>query len=221
MTLPPKITELHEREVAQLVAAQQPHIDAVLASTNKTVEWFIDIIVRDVTHLATTVAGFLTYISFHAQHLAVEEVALKIKTAGAQIESTTAALKTQVMGLLAADIGSYASFMFTDDSAHPIIIHSGKDIIETAHTMLGELYESITGMGSYLESLGDITGNVADIKFDGQRIAYMFQSLAAQIVQHVIVIDHTKERIDETVKNSNAAVDRILKSYSAKIAART
>jgi hypothetical protein len=203
-----------QQQIAQLKGQKSAQLKQIDDAHKKTIDFYIDIIKRNLGNLAIVLASFALFIAMRQEHEGESIIALLIKKIGKAIEYLVGAFKAICMGLQQGDAMMQATAAYIEIQ---LALAAAKQSIST---FFGELMEQISGLGSAIVSSGDIIGSLADILFDVKRIIFDFMGLGGQISQHVIQLDWTEGRITEAISNIAGAKATITSKYDTMIASK-
>jgi len=189
-------------------------------SLEQTILWYEDIIDRDIIALGIVVASYALWIMHLIEHFGEINIALGIEGIGELIECLVTLLKAITMGAEAANSSIQASIVNTGLGEAAGVVHLHDNVaraaasaIDAASDAVGEAFESVSGAGSCTATGGNIWGHFGDILFDLKRLSFSLGSLAAQILQHILILYHTYKRIEEAIENTKNAFKN-LKFYA-------
>ena len=204
-------------QIANLETNKADQIANVEKEEEFGLDWLFDIIERNIKALGIVLASYAAYIAIYMSHEVGIFIAKAIKTIGEAIEKLINALKNFNMAQATLDQGTKAATTVTDVISEPILKSQLSDIKDSVTQFLGDLWDQITQIGSYIETAGDIFGNVIDIIFDQAQIVFTLNSLAAQIKVHLDQIFKTEVRIEELIAAGAAGKEALLFLYDKTI----
>jgi len=171
-----------EREVDNLKTSFENEKDNFEQSLEKTIDWYEDIIKRDLIALGIVVASYALWIMHLIEHLGEIKIALGIEGIGEIIECLVTLLKAITLGYEAGNAAAQASIVNTglaNGHLHDTVARAAASAIDAASDAVGEAFESTSGAGSCTSTGGNIWGHIGDILLDLKRFAFSLGSLAA------------------------------------------
>jgi len=206
-----------QTQIDNLNSSLARQIDAFRNSLDKTVFWYLDIIDRDLLNLGIVIASYALWIAQLVEHEGETLISLTIKGIGAVIEALVEIWKAISSAMHAAYTGLIGAAIDTVPALVTTIKQAASNAIDAAAASWGEFTEGVSGLGSSIESGGDIFGSWADVLFDIKRIIFAVIALGAQIYQHVIILILTFERIMEAIENTADAIEWLVDEVASKI----
>jgi hypothetical protein len=210
--------ELFNKQLANLESNKQVQIAGYDVSFGKILSSLDSEFVNNSESLITTVTSFYDWLSTIYEHQAKAVIAKIIKETGEGIEVLVKVLKAQTMEMEVEDAALIAEITGPDTSEDfnlPAGLVNSKEAITN---FIGELYEQITGIGSDIESIGDIYENAADIIVDLQQIALTLYGLEANVATHLRQFDNIVARLDEAVTNDINTKEILNGQYDGEVA---